>query len=205
MEGPGGYQLVGRTVPVWSRHRPFRQTTPDKPWLLDFFDRLRFHLVSPEELLELRADLVAGRAEVGIEEGRFDLHAHHAFLAEHATGIRTAQERQRAAFAAERARWQADGELDRARKADRSLASRPPPTAGPPPGLARVVSPLTAAVWKLECAPGQTVRAGDRLAVLEAMKMELPVVAASAGTVRWVGCAPGQMVQAGQPLFGLGE
>ena len=39
MEGPGGYQFVGRTVPVWSRHRPFRQTTAERPWLLRWFDQ----------------------------------------------------------------------------------------------------------------------------------------------------------------------
>ena len=64
MEGPGGYQLVGRTVPVWSRHRPFRQTTAERPWLLRFFDQVRFHPVSAEELVDLRADMVAGRGEV---------------------------------------------------------------------------------------------------------------------------------------------
>ena len=48
MEGPGGYQFVGRTVPVWSRHRPFRQTTPERPWLLRFFDQIRFHPVAAD-------------------------------------------------------------------------------------------------------------------------------------------------------------
>ena len=75
MEGPGGYQFVGRTVPVWSRHRPFRQTTPERPWLLRFFDQIRFHPVGADELLDLRADMVAGRGEVrgrgdGVRRGR---------------------------------------------------------------------------------------------------------------------------------------
>jgi urea carboxylase len=73
MEGPGGYQFVGRTVPVWSRHRPFRQTTAERPWLLRFFDQIRFHPVGAEELADLRADMVAGRGEVRIEDAAFDV------------------------------------------------------------------------------------------------------------------------------------
>lgn len=52
-------------------------------------------------------------------------------------------------------------------------------------------------------APGQRVKAGQRVAVLEAMKMEFAVVADVAGAVDWVGCRPGQMVSAGLPLVGV--
>ncbi|MGK3961466.1 5-oxoprolinase/urea amidolyase family protein [Sorangium sp. So ce1667] len=204
MEGPGGYQFLGRTVPVWSRHRPFRQTTREAPWLLRFFDQLRFHLVSPEELLELRADMVAGRGEVRIEETTFDLGAHHRFLADNAEGIRAAQARQRAAFDAERGRWEADGEFDRVRRAGARLevASSADDDAIPA-GMLPVTAPLTACVWKVDVAPGQRVEAGQRVAVLEAMKMEFAVVADVAGAVDWIGCRPGQMVSAGQPLVGV--
>ncbi|WP_437923407.1 urea carboxylase [Sorangium sp. So ce291] len=204
MEGPGGYQFLGRTVPVWSRHRPFRQTTREAPWLLRFFDQLRFHLVSPEELLELRADMVAGRGEVRIEETTFDLGAHHRFLADNAAGIRAAQARQRAAFDAERGRWEADGEFDRVRRAGARLeVASPAADDAIPAGMLPVTAPLTACVWKVDVAPGQRVEAGQRVAVLEAMKMEFAVVADVAGAVDWIGCRPGQMVSAGQPLVGV--
>ncbi|XYH93246.1 urea carboxylase [Sorangium sp. So ce1128] len=204
MEGPGGYQFLGRTVPVWSRHRPFRQTTREAPWLLRFFDQLRFHLVSPEELLELRADMVAGRGEVRIEETTFDLGAHHRFLADNAEGIRAAQARQRAAFDAERGRWEADGEFDRVRRAGARLeVASPADDNAIPAGMLPVTAPLTACVWKVDVAPGQRVEAGQRVAVLEAMKMEFAVVADVAGAVDWIGCRPGQMVSAGQPLVGV--
>ena len=42
MEGPGGYQFVGRTVPVWPLRRE-RTTTPRAPWFLRFFDRIRWY------------------------------------------------------------------------------------------------------------------------------------------------------------------
>jgi urea carboxylase len=102
MEGPGGYQFVGRTVQVW------RDAA-----LLRFFDRIRWHPVSAEELLDLRADMAAGRLELDIEEGSFSLAEHLAFLACEAESIAAFRERQRTAFAAERAAWAAAGELER--------------------------------------------------------------------------------------------
>ena len=59
MEGPGGYQLVGRTIQVWNRWR--RTDCFEKPWLLRFFDQLRFFPVSHEELIEARAAFPYGR------------------------------------------------------------------------------------------------------------------------------------------------
>jgi len=97
MEGPGGYQLVGRTVPVW------RLTGQDeKPWLLRQFDRLRFTPVSSQELLDLRADVRAGRRDLDVRPSTLtlsDLVTPQDPAAEKFTA------RRRAAFSAERERW----------------------------------------------------------------------------------------------------
>ena len=52
MEGPGGYQFVGRTLQMWNRWRK----TPEfkQPWLLRFFDQIRFFPVGEQELLDIR-------------------------------------------------------------------------------------------------------------------------------------------------------
>ena len=50
--------------------------------------------------------------------------------------------------------------------------------------VATVHAEMTAMVWKLTVAEGDTVENGDTIAVLESMKMEIPVEATSAGTVR---------------------
>ena len=55
MEGPGGYQLFGRTIQVWNTWRQTPAFAEDKPWLLNFFDQIRFFPVSHEELTEARA------------------------------------------------------------------------------------------------------------------------------------------------------
>jgi len=51
---------------------------------------------------------------------------------------------------------------------------------------------------------GQTVAAGDKLIVLESMKMENDIVAESAGTVLAIGVTKGEMVNAGDTLVVLG-
>jgi biotin carboxyl carrier protein len=63
-----------------------------------------------------------------------------------------------------------------------------------------VRSELNAIVWKIEVATGATVKAGDILIILEAMKMEIPVAAPRAGTVKSLLVEEKQQVAEGQPL-----
>jgi urea carboxylase len=114
MEGPGGYQFVGRTTQVWNRGpdggEPFE---PGTPWLLRPFDRIRWFPVEAEELLEMREEMAAGRLDVRIEDGEFRRADHEAFLAREADGIAAFRQTQREAFAAEREAWAAAGEFAR--------------------------------------------------------------------------------------------
>ena len=64
----------------------------------------------------------------------------------------------------------------------------------------KVPSELNAIVWKIEAQVGQAVGEGDTLVVLEAMKMEIPVAAPRAGTVKAVLVAETQQGSEGQPL-----
>jgi hypothetical protein len=43
MEGPGGYQFVGRTCQMWNTYRTYRRSSSRQPWLLRFFDQIRFY------------------------------------------------------------------------------------------------------------------------------------------------------------------
>ncbi|MEU3473023.1 5-oxoprolinase/urea amidolyase family protein [Rhodococcus sp. NPDC006774] len=115
MEGPGGYQFVGRTTQVWNHSAaysggPFEEGTP---WLLRFFDRISWYPVEPEELMDLRADLAAGRGGgVDITDGEFSLAEHENFLETNADSIAEFRARQAVAFGAERDAWSAAGEFD---------------------------------------------------------------------------------------------
>jgi biotin carboxyl carrier protein len=76
--------------------------------------------------------------------------------------------------------------------------------AGPAADAAQaIVAPMPATVLRVLVAPGDSVRHGDTVVLLEAMKMELPVKAMSDGVVRAVRCREGQLVQAEAPLIDL--
>jgi geranyl-CoA carboxylase alpha subunit len=63
-----------------------------------------------------------------------------------------------------------------------------------------VLAPMTGRVAAVEARPGATVREGDLLLTIEAMKMEFKVSAPASGVVREVACAPGDRVELGQVL-----
>src|SRR4030095_14630595 len=79
MEGPGGYQFVGRTVQVWNRFRVTKNFEVGKPWLLRFFDQIRFYPVSAEQLLRYRADFLQGKVKLEVREETFRLRDYLAF------------------------------------------------------------------------------------------------------------------------------
>jgi biotin carboxyl carrier protein len=64
----------------------------------------------------------------------------------------------------------------------------------------KVTSELNAIVWKIEATAGASVNAGDTLVILEAMKMEIPVVSPRSGTVHTILVNEGQQVAEGQAL-----
>jgi urea carboxylase len=200
MEGPGGYQFVGRTTQVWSGWRQRGAFEPGSPWLLRFFDRIKWYPVSAEELLELRADIVSGRFVPRIEEGEFSLAEYEAFLARNADSIAAFRAGQQTAFAAERAAWEAAGEFTRQETAAVPAA---PSEVTVPPGGRLVEAEFAASVWQVNVEPGDEVTAGQPLMALEAMKMESRVHAPVDGVVTEILTKPGVQVEAGTPLLTL--
>ena len=105
MEGPGGYQFVGRTIQMWNRFHTTPDFLPGKPWLLHFFDQIRFYPVTAEELLRLREDFPRGRFRPRVEETSFRYGEYHEFLESIAPASAVFKEAQHAAFEEERERW----------------------------------------------------------------------------------------------------
>ena len=106
MEGPGGYQLVGRTVPVWRKPAPDSDRgTAAEPWLLRTFDLLRFEPVGHDELMELRAGVANGSLELSMRPTTLDLGALPGPESPLPPETVEFTARREAAFAAERARW----------------------------------------------------------------------------------------------------
>jgi len=204
MEGPGGYQFVGRTVQMWNRYKTTADFAPGKPWLLRFFDQIRFYPVSEAELLKMREDFVQGRFKLRIEEETFRLSDYHAFLKKIEPEAIACKARQQSAFEAERERWAAAG-LDILPADDPEAASEAGLDTDLPEGVSAARAPMPSNVWQVLVRPGDRVEEGDKLVILEAMKMEIPVTASAGGIVKEVLCGPGKLVAPGQALCLLAQ
>ena len=200
MEGPGGYQFVGRTLQMWNR---FQRTDEfEQPWLLRFFDQIRFYPVSAEELAEIRVDFPHGRYPLRIESTRFNLREYNRFLAENAASIATFKARQQAAFEAERARWRAAG-ADTVLAEGTAVAAPEGDDAPLAATESEVGTHVHGSIWRIDVAPGARVAVGETLVVIESMKMEIAVTAERDGVVSRVLCAVGAQVSPGQRLLVL--
>lgn len=198
MEGPGGYQLVGRTVQVWNTYRTTGTFVAGVPWSLRFFDQIRFYPVSTEELQELRRDILHGVYELKVEKAYFNLIRYQGFLDSIAQETAAFKARQSQAFQEERERWRVNGQLDVA-----GLPDMPDPNRvelDVPEGCQAVNAPMTASVFQIAAEPGQSVEVGQKVIVLDAMKIEMAIDSPVAGVIEAIFCKSGQMVSAGQQL-----
>jgi urea carboxylase len=194
MEGPGGYQFVGRTLQMWNRYRAV-EAFGGQPWLLRFFDQIRFYPVSAEELLKIRRDFPLGRYPLTIEETELRLSDYQEFLAKEAAGIDAFRSQQRAAFDAERQRWIASGQ---AHFESEEVAAELGEDAPLGAGEHGIESHIAGNLWQVSVTEGARVEAGDVLVILESMKMEIPLTAPVSGVVKDIRVQPGSPVRAGQ-------
>jgi urea carboxylase len=204
MEGPGGYQFVGRTLQMWNRYRRTADFTDGKPWVLRFFDQIRFFPVTADELLQLREEFPLGRYRLKVEETVFRLQDYNRFLRENAASIAAFKATQQAAFEAERERWSVAGQSEYASDATVAEAAPDSELDLPPNGRA-VATPVAGNVWKVPARVGDLVEKGAPLVIVESMKMEINVDAPVAGKVLQIFCREGGQVAAGQNLVVLEE
>jgi urea carboxylase len=197
MEGPGGYQFVGRTVPVWNRFRVTKNFETGKPWLLRFFDQIRFYQVSAQALMRHREDFLAGKFNLAIEEETFRLRDYHIFLKRIAPEAAAFKAEQQTAFEAERERWI-------------STEFVPVEETGPlaiqeevqlPENGTFIDAPVAGNLWKLMAMAGDRVQPNQPVAIIESMKMEMQVCSTRGGTVYSVLGKESSPVYQGQHLL----
>jgi glutaconyl-CoA decarboxylase len=85
-------------------------------------------------------------------------------------------------------------------------APAPKPAAAPaavPAGASTVTSPMPGTILSINVKAGDTVKKGQVLCILEAMKMENEIMAGADGTIASVGVSQGDSVSTGQVLFAL--
>ena len=88
-------------------------------------------------------------------------------------------------------------------KAAPAAAPKAAPKAAAGAGSIKVEAGAAGKVFKIEASVGQKVSRGDAVLIVEAMKMEIPVVAPEDGTVASIDVAVGDAVEAGQTLATL--
>ena len=200
MEGPGGYQFVGRTIQMWNRWCEFEK---GKPWLLRFFDQIRFYPVTAKELVQMRADFPHGKFQIKIEEQTFSLKRYNDFLKQESDSINSFKTNQQNAFDAEREHWVATGQANYSSevepvnsKQDSSVLSV---------GSRVVASHVSGSLWQVKVKIGDNVQEGDVVVIVESMKMEISITSIYSGMVTQVLCSEGCPVAAGQNLLVIEE
>jgi urea carboxylase len=220
MESPGGYQLCGRTLPIWDSHGLISQlnrgSPPEKPWLLQFFDRVKFFVVSDDELETLRARYLRGDYKIDIRDDTFSYKEHVQFCSENRQSIEEFEEKRMAAFKVERSLWDKSGEaenndaMDRSQEATKSKSfterhgagnlsqnhfeHEPENTLPSDCSSIPVMAGVSATVWAVEVAEGDVVDRGQVLFVLESMKVEISIESQVAGTIGHIQVSPGDTV-----------
>ena len=194
MEGPGGYQFVGRTIQMFNRYRT--TTAFEQPWLLRFFDQIRFYEVSHEELQTFRRDFPLGRYPLKIEHSEFSLSDYQLFMTDHRADIDTCQQQRQKAFDEELARWHRDGQFNFEsieQGTDDTELNLDDNDTG-------VDCPVSGSIWQINVKEDQIVNAGDILLVVESMKMEIPIIAPTSGRVKQLLKKAGGGVKPGDTL-----
>ncbi len=197
MEGPGGYQFIGRTLQMWNRYRTTEAFS--KPWLLRFFDQIRFYEVSAEEILDIRERFPRGDYPLRVEETRFNLDEYEQFLTDNQATIKDFTEQRNQAFETELQHWIDSGQFhyDSAQSdedpqpLDDQLAEN----------CFAVESHVAGNLWQWQVKEGDILAAGDTVCILESMKMEIEVTTPQAGQVIRLNRQQGQQVSAGQTLL----
>ncbi|SET33684.1 urea carboxylase [Marinobacter segnicrescens] len=199
MEGPGGYQFVGRTLQMWNRYRTTEHFEPGKPWLLRFFDQVRFYEVSSDELKQIRRDFPNGDYPIRIEETHFNLKDYEGFLAENEGDIRDFTAHRQQAFDEELQRWIESGQINFSAETPIEDTGEDD-TTNLPAGQHAVESHVAGNLWECLVKPGDEISAQRPVAVVESMKMEIELLSPVSGRVVEIRRDAGQAVSPGTPV-----
>ena len=199
MEGPGGYQFVGRTLQMWNRYRTTEFFEPGKPWLLRFFDQVRFYEVSAEELQQIRRDFPNGDYPIKVEHTRFNLKDYEQFLADNDREIRDFTGQRQQAFDEELQRWIESGQINFSAEAPMEDTGEDD-LANLPEGQHAVESHVAGNLWECLVQVGDTIEAQRPVAVIESMKMEIELLSPVSGRIVEIRREAGQAVAPGAPV-----
>lgn len=178
-EQPGGYMMLARSVPVWDTyglHFGPSSATGGKPWLCEPFDVVEFEEVSIEKFDEAMASFEEGMYQLQIEHSTFDVAVELSREREQQSLPQVQEFKRTQEIASETMRVHEEALLE-----SWSLKQQETQLAGvEDAGDAKSVSirsPQVGKLWKVNVEVGDRVMDKQVVAVLETMKMEIPVVA----------------------------
>ncbi|KAF7538495.1 hypothetical protein G7054_g2887 [Neopestalotiopsis clavispora] len=201
VDSPGGFMPLGMTLPgvdVYGSKIGFSET---KPWMFEDMDLITYYEVSEEEYDRQMLRFRAGTYQFEYEDDVFDMEKHNILLRESEDEVQRTQARIATAQAEMALRenqlleeWIAEKKSHETDPGELSRLLEDPSN--------RVIeAPVNANVWKVLTNEGDTIRKGQTIAILEAMKMEINVNVEDdldAAKVLKALIQPGQSVEAGQ-------
>lgn len=193
---PGGYQLVGRTIPIWDKLAIYPDAS--SPWMLSPFDQIEFYPVSEKELEKLTDDCENGQFKVKIEDTVFD---HKDYLEWVQDNIESIEDFQKNQIGEKSAKFSqliqtANSELEQSQ-------SKPEIQESYPDDSELVYSEYSGRFWKPVVKEGDLVKRDQALIIVEAMKTEMTVIAPQDGKVYKILHKNGDVIDAGDVVVVL--
>lgn len=200
MESPGGYQLVGRTIPIWDKLSLGSHSGSEHPWLLTPFDQIEFYPVTEEELDQYTEEANNGKFKIDIVDTVFDHKKYLEWIQDHSAAIQEVKESKKI------------GEKLEEFKRLIQVSNQELMSSAAPKKTEQVTYPDTAELvyslysgrfWKSLVAVGDVVEKDQGLIVVEAMKTEMTVAATRKGKVLQILHENGDMIDAGDMVVVL--
>jgi urea carboxylase len=189
MDSPGGYQLVGRSIPIWSTYN-------NPPWLLDFFDHVSFYLCSDEELLKIRDDYKLNKYKPEISNTTISLKEYKKFLNDNRTSIEEYQKINNIKSISERVDWSTMKDADHSvvEKNDEEMDLS---------NCFRLKSNVYGNLYEIKIKEGEEIKAGQSIMLIEVMKMSIYINSPIDGTVKKIIAHQGKIVKPGEVLVAI--
>ncbi|KAF1810058.1 urea carboxylase [Eremomyces bilateralis CBS 781.70] len=179
IEQPGGYMIVARSLELWDPFGTKPGFTSERPWMFEPFDKIKFYEVSVEEYDLLALDFSAGRYQWQVSESSFNVREAYdtfqkaksdasvlEYKRRQQEGLKEQEQIERGLYST----WKA--EIESEEKAELGGESTVDLN-----DTNSVSSPMAANVWKVEVKPGDELKEGQLISILEAMKMEVNIYA----------------------------
>lgn len=199
MDSPGGYQLIGRTLPIWNTFNKNSHFKNDYPWLLRFFDQVKFYPVNEQELIQQRQAFRQGHLQIKIiEDNYFHLGQYNQFIQQEAQSIQEFTIKQAKAFNEEVSHWQNDAEDKNESLINNDHSIQPQIIDD---GHTPIIADICGSVWKILVELDQIVQVDQPVIILEAMKMELTIRSPISGKVSSIKYNLGQLISVNDILI----